>query len=102
MKKFLILVLFTCLPILGNPIGSDCRFNGKQLYGRVRIVEANEDIRVRVVNANEELRVFLNPITWYDRCGEWYYVTANENIKIRFVEANEHFRIRFVGANPGL
>jgi hypothetical protein len=102
MKKFLFLILFACLPIWANPISSDCSFKGKKLYGRVRIVEANEDIRVRVVTANEEFRVFLNPITWQDRCGEWHYVTANENLKIRFVEANEDFRIRFVGANPGL
>lgn len=101
---FIVLFLFFVLTGLfaETKVAIDCTFKGKRLAGKVRIVTANEDFKVRVVNANEHLKVLLQTLTWNDRCGEWMYVEANENFKIRFVEANEDFKIRFVNAIPGV
>jgi hypothetical protein len=101
MKKFLVLVLFACLPVLSNPIGSDCSFNGKKLYGRVRIVNAGEDVKVRIVNAGENLRVEFSSIE-YSQCGRWFFSQSGENVKIRFVEAGEDITVRVHPNNPGL
>jgi hypothetical protein len=101
-KLFFTSLFFLVSHLFANPIQPDCTFKGKKLQGKIRIVTANEDIRVRVVNANENFRVYLNPVTWQERCGEWHFVETNEDFRIRFVDANEDFRIRYVIHNPGL
>lgn len=102
MKKILmILVLFLAVGISANPVSKDCKFNGKKLSGRVRIVQAFGDVKVRVVTAFPNLKVVT--LTYSsDRCGEWTFVQGSEDFTIQFVEAFEDVKIEFVQAFSGI
>ncbi|MDR2425557.1 MAG: hypothetical protein LBD59_12725 [Prevotellaceae bacterium] len=78
----------------------DCKFRGKKLYGRVRVVTAFADFRVREVTAFEDLRV--QKVTAFpDACGKWEFVTAHEDFTVEFVTAHEDFTVRYVTEFPG-
>lgn len=98
--KFIILFLLISFGITGNPIGSDCTFRGKKLFGTVRAVQAFGMFKVRI-SQTPNLRVETvkhNPF----RCGEWRMVQAGEDFTIEFVQAGEDFTIEFVNMSPGL
>ncbi|HMV45046.1 MAG TPA: hypothetical protein PK079_25125 [Leptospiraceae bacterium] len=104
MKKILlILVLVVTVGISSNPISNDCKFNGKKLSGKVRIVQAFGDVKVRAVQAFEDIKVLnLSYASSLASCGEWTFVQAGEDFTIQFVEAFEDLKIRFVQAFPGI
>ena len=79
----------------------DCKFRGKKLYGRVRVVSAFADFRVREVSAFENLRV-MKVGAFPDACGKWEFVTAHEDFTVEFVTAHEDFTVRYVTAFPGM
>ena len=83
-----------------NPIDREtCTLNGKQLYGRVKVVDVNADFRVKVVTAHTiaDLNVLVvnaRP----DECGLWQFVEANEDFTVQFVDAFPDFSIMYVNA----
>jgi hypothetical protein len=78
----------------------DCKFRGKKLYGKVRVVTAFADFRVREVRAFEDLKV--QKVTAFpDACGKWEFVTAHEDFTVEFVTAHEDFTVRYVTDFPG-
>lgn len=102
MKKLLmILVLLFSFGILGNPVSKDCKFKGKFLFGKVRIVEYGEDFKVKAVEYSEDLKIQTTSYLQSD-CGKWYFVEYGEDFKIRFVDYSEDFKIKYVEYSPGL
>jgi len=71
-----------------------CTCKGKQLYGRVRVVDSNPDFRVRIVDGNEDLRVRVREATY--SCGEWRITDGYADFTVQFVEYNPDFTIKFV------
>jgi len=74
---------------------TDCMYNGKKLYGRVKVVSAHADFRVEVVDVGEDLRVRrVNGIA--SACGEWEFTDGIADFTIEYVTVGSDFRIRFV------
>lgn len=78
-----------------------CTFNGKPLYGRVKIVEYAADFNVKVVEYSADLDVKIVEYS-ADRCGEWKIVESAPDFTIRLVEYAPDFKIRFVESAPGV
>ena len=79
--------------IPGNPSSrSDI---AKGLYGRIMIVDKDEDYRVRLVTPSSDywdLRVdIVNG--WEDRPGRWKIVERNEDYAVKIVEEGEDIRV---------
>jgi hypothetical protein len=71
-----------------------CTFNGKKLYGKVKVVNSGEDFKVRIVENSEDISIIK---TERDpcKCGEWKFVDYSEDLKVRFVTSGEDFKIRY-------
>lgn len=80
---------------------SSCTFNGKNLWGKVQVVDAFPDIKVQYVDAFPDLKV-----QWVsafpDDCGEWQEVDAFPDFKIQLVDAFPDIKVQRVDAFPGL
>ncbi len=103
-KNILTLILIFCVfaPIAeAVDISSSCTYNGRPLYGRVRVVDSFEDFKVRVVESFEDIRV--RPVSSFARnCGQWEFVNSFEDFKIRYVDSFEDFKIKFVDSFEGV
>ena len=97
--SFLLVICFSFQST--SPITPDCKCKDILLKGKVRIVNAFEDFKVRIVPAFEDIRVDTNGLGQRG-CGDWVFVTANEDFTIRFVDSFEDFKIRYVAAFHGL
>ena len=71
-----------------------CTFNGKKLYGKVKVVNSGEDLKVRIVGSSEDISIIK---TERDpaKCGEWKFVESSEDFKVRFVTSGEDIKIRY-------
>jgi len=100
-----ILILF--FQILCSPeSSSDLSYNIHQaqnvceIYGRIKLVQNDEQFRVRVVNYGEDMRIRyvdyapINLVTWK-------LVHAGEDYRIKLVDSGEDFRIRIVSYGEG-
>lgn len=88
------------LDILFN---ESCAFNGKKLYGKIKLVEyaSDADIKVKIVSAFPDLKVkFVE--NFADDCGEWQIVENNEDLKVYITESFPDLKIQPVVAFPGL
>ena len=103
-------VLFLLLAFLGNPatpvpqdkpVDKNCCFNGKKLYGRIKIVENFPDIKVKVVESFPDLKVKLVE-SFPDECGKWQIVESSPDLKVQLVESFPDIRVQFVESFPGL
>jgi hypothetical protein len=117
MSSLRILPLFTILasitvssPGVANPAESSsriaafdkgsCRFNGKQLWGKIQVVTAFPDVKVQVVTAFPDVKV--QKVTAFpDKCGKWQLVDAFPDTKVQFVTAFPDVKIQYVDAFPG-
>ncbi|WP_196894245.1 hypothetical protein [Aureivirga marina] len=80
---------------------NDCSFNGIELKGKVRFVDAFEDIKIRYVNAFPDIKVeFVNAFP--DKCGKWQEVNAFEDFKVRIVDSFEDLKVQKVTSFPGM
>jgi hypothetical protein len=79
----------------------DCRFEGQNLYGRVKVVNSFPDFRVKVVNSFPDLKV-MTVESFPDRCGRWKFVDSHEDFTVKFVDSHEDFSIKYVTAFPGM
>ncbi len=80
-----------------------CFYNGKQLYGKVKLVEyANEaDIKVKIVNSFPDLKVkFVE--SFPDDCGEWEIVEHHADVNVYITESFPDLEIQIVNTFPGL
>ena len=118
MKSLILSFLFSVLMFAGyaaaNPTdtlktadpGLDkekCTFNGKPLYGKVKIVDVGADFKVKEVEYIPNLKV-LRVEAFPDRCGRWQFVEDNEfsDFTIQFTDGCPDFTIQFVEAFPGI
>jgi hypothetical protein len=77
-----------------------CMFNGKQLWGKVQVVDAFPDVKVQIVDAFSDVDVQVVD-AFPDACGKWQMVDAFPDVKIQFVDAFPDVKIRYVDAFPG-
>ena len=77
-----------------------CTFNGKNLYGRVKIVDFLPDVTVKTVSFLPDIRVqkvdFLA-----NSCGRWQFVDFLPDFTIKFVDFLPDITIQFVDFLPG-
>ena len=86
--------------VLGSFDKGSCRFNGKQLWGKIQEVTAFPDVKVQVVTAFADVKV--EKVTAFpDKCGKWQMVTAFPDTKVQFVTAFPDVKIQYVTAFPG-
>ena len=103
MKKYFLSLIFlsTALFVQAEDITSNCTFQGIPLYGRVKIVNTNQDFNVKLVDFASNLRVkrtAVPPIT----CGEWQFVDTKPDFTVKFVDFAWDFTIQYVDFLPGL
>ena len=95
-------------PTYGGGYGSSksrglvgCTFNGKNLYGRVKIVDFLPDVTVKAVTFLPDVRVqkvdFLA-----NSCGRWQFVDFLPDFTIKFVDFLPDVTIQFVDFLPGV
>lgn len=80
-----------------------CKFEGKKLYGKIKLVENqyDADVKVKIVNAFPDLKVkFVE--NFADECGEWQIVENNEDLKVYITENFPDIKIQPVNSFPGL
>lgn len=82
-------------------INGDCTFNGKKLYGKIKVVTSFPDVKVQVVNSFPDLKVKVVD-SFPDSCGKWKMVDSFPNTKIKFVTSSPDVRIEYVSSSPGL
>lgn len=115
MKSFLCTLLFSIFVFAGYAasIPSDtlkisdpgldkenCTFNGKPLYGRVKIVDGFADFRVEIVSSFPDIRVELVE-SFPIECGKWEIVDSFPDFTIQIVDSFPDFRVEYVNSFPG-
>ena len=89
-KKFVAVIIFCCFIISFTSYalacnGSDCTYKGIKLYGKVKIVSSNADIKVQVVNNYPDFKV-KTVNNYADSCGKWQFVENYPDFTIQFVD----------------
>ncbi|WP_028888344.1 hypothetical protein [Tenacibaculum ovolyticum] len=80
-----------------------CYYKGKKLYGKIKLVENQNDadLKVKIVNSFPDLKVkFVE--NFADECGEWQIVENNEDLKVYITESFPDIKIQPVTSSPGL
>ena len=111
MKKIfgIIMLLMPALPCMPDALSQfpkrdkveRCKFRGKKLYGRVRVVTVSPDFRVRVVTVSPDLNVEKVDV-YPSECGRWQFVDVAEDFTVQFVDVAEDFTVRYVTVSPGM
>lgn len=80
---------------------TDCSFNGKKMWGTVKIVDAGfADFDVKIDELFPDLKVKESNFPM--RCGEWRIINSGfADFSIKFVNIFEDFSIKFVNIFPG-
>jgi hypothetical protein len=102
MKTIILLFMFilynsNCFSQDINPY--TCTFNGKKLYGKVKVVNSGEDFKVRIVENSEDISI-ISTDKDPSKCGQWKFVEYSEDFKVRFVTNGEDFKIRYTTGEP--
>jgi len=84
-----------------GPVGSDCTFNGKKLYGKVQFVTSFPDIKVQIVDSFPDLKV-QKVSSFPDSCGKWEEVSSFPDIKVQIVDSFPDIKIQYVTSFPGV
>ena len=71
------------------------------LYGKVKIVDAFEDIRVKIVDSFEDADIRIVN-AFEDSCGKVKIVDAFEDIKVKIVDSFEDIKIKIVDSFEGV
>lgn len=82
-------------------IGKSCRYKGKKLWGKVKVVKSFPDFKVKVVSSFPDLKV-KKVSSFPDKCGKWKFVKSFPNFKIKYVRSFPDFKIKFVRSFPGV
>jgi len=98
----------TPTPTYGGGFGSSnsrglvgCTFNGKKLYGRVKIVDFFPDVTVKMASFFPDLRVQKVDM-FASSCGKWQFVDYFPDFTIKFVDFFPDITIQFVDMFPGV
>jgi hypothetical protein len=82
-------------------VDQSCRFEGHQLWGKVKVVDSFPDVKVKVVDSFPDLKV-KHVDAFPDDCGEWKLVDSFPDVKVQFVDSFPDVKIKFVDSFPGL
>jgi hypothetical protein len=101
--SILVILSFCLVPVvaLAGKVGSDCKFKGKKLYGKVQIVSSFPDIKVQVVSSFPDLKV-QKVSSFPDKCGKWQIVNSFPDFKIQIVNSFPDIKIQYVTSFPGV
>jgi len=77
-----------------------CMFNGKELKGKVQIVNSFADFKVQVVTSFPDLKV-QKVSSFPDACGKWEFVKSFPDFTIQLVNSFPDFTIEYVNSFPG-
>ncbi|MBN2160545.1 MAG: hypothetical protein JW807_14230 [Spirochaetes bacterium] len=100
MTACILMFLITAGAVSGTTITDDCTCKGIKLYGKVKIVNSDADIRVQIVDSFPDLNVRLVNSFPY-QCGEWKIVSAFPDFTIQIVNSFPDLKVKFVDAFPG-
>lgn len=78
-----------------------CTFNGKKLYGNIKVVDSFPDVRVQIVNIFSDLDVQVVSIL-PNRCGQWRFVDSFPDTRVKFVNLFGDVKVRYVDYFPGM
>lgn len=78
-----------------NNISSNCTFNGKKLYGRVKFVKNFADIKVKYVNNFEDIRVKMVD-NFATSCGLWQVDNNFPDFTVEVVNNFEDIKVKIV------
>ncbi|MDR2652132.1 MAG: hypothetical protein LBC68_07440 [Prevotellaceae bacterium] len=102
MKRLLSLIFITAVSffVLANERQiTDCKLNGKKLYGLVFVTETESkaDFRVKIITSIPDLEIKLVSSSAANSCGLWCFTETESaaDFTVKFVESNEDFTIRF-------
>nr|WP_299447504.1 hypothetical protein [uncultured Phascolarctobacterium sp.] len=108
LKRFSKILLLTSLlavmlPVLcsAGAVSKDGYYNGIPLWGKVKVVEHNADIKVQVVKSFPDLKV-KKVTSFPDSIGKWQFVTSFPDFTIQYVNSFPDIKIQFVDAFPGV
>jgi hypothetical protein len=88
-------------PVAAESKAQGCMFNGKELKGKVQIVDSFADFKVQVVTSFPDLKV-QKVTSFPDACGKWQFVKSFPDFKIQFVNSFPDFTIQYVDSFPGM
>ena len=88
-------------PVAAESKAPGCMFNGKELKGKVQIVNSFPDFKVQVVTSFPDLKV-QKVTSFPDACGKWEFVTSFPDFKIQLVNSFPDFTIQYVDSFPGV
>lgn len=98
----ILLALFFVVQVAADEkIGPDCSFDGKKLYGKVKIVESFPDFKIKVTDSFPDLKVKMVE-SFPDSCGKWEIVESFPDFTVKFVDSFPDFTIKYVESFPGL
>ncbi len=78
-----------------------CTYNGKNLFGSVKIVESSGELKVKPVESFPDLKVQVVD-NFPDSCGKWNFVESSPDFTIQFVDSFPDLEIKFVESFPGI
>jgi hypothetical protein len=78
-----------------------CALGGRELSGRVEIVQSFADFKVKIVKSFPDLRVQIVS-SFPDKCGQWKLVDCFPDFTISFVDSFPDFTIAYVESFPGM
>lgn len=90
----IILLCFGSVSMAQNFDAYTCTGNGKQLYGKVKIVKHFADFKVKVVSRNADLNVDTTR-SRPSQCGEWKFTDHFEDFSIELVNFSPDFTISY-------
>jgi len=71
------------------------------LYGKVKIVNAFEDLRVKIVDSFEDADIKIVD-AFEDSCGKVKIVNSFEDVKVKIVDSFEDIKIKIVDSFEGV
>ncbi len=110
MQKYIMLILTTVLMgtmfltstvgYAASKVGPDGYYKGVRLWGKVKVVEHNADIKVKVVNSFPDLKVQVVD-SFPDKLGKWKFVDSFPDFTVQFVDSFPDITIKYVNSFPG-
>lgn len=82
-------------------VGADCIFDGRKLFGDVKIVDSFPDFKVKKVSSLADIKV-KEVANFATNCGDWRYVNSFPDFTVQFVDSFADFTIQEVSAFPGV
>jgi hypothetical protein len=81
-----------------------CTFKGKKLYGKVKVVSFNADLKVKVVRAGFLSNLRVQKVGFgASKCGQWEMVTSGPaDLTVQEVNALADLEVEYVKDFPGV